>query len=358
MANVFITGATGFIGGSVLRELLDSGDHVRALVRPGSELNLSDDCRGAENLEVVEGDLLNSSRFQEKLEGCEILYHIAGRYSLWNPDPSEIYEVNVEGTRRLLDAALESQVRRVVHTTTVGTLRVTPDLSSTSEADLVDLTDLRGHYKRSKWQSEHLTLSYQERGLEVVVVQPSVPIGERDIKPTPTGEMILEFLKGRVPAYTDTGLNLVPVEDCARGHLLAAQRGRSGERYILGGENIELKALYQILSELTGISPPRWRMPCWLLAPIAEVEGAWARRRGSIPRVPWEAIEMAKYKMFFSSEKAKKELGYTWGDIRTALIRSVLWFYKNGYAKPLDEGKIDYLSSLIQPSDLYCDASS
>lgn len=358
MASVFLTGSTGFIGGWLLAELLERGDRVRALVRPGSTLTFDLPAEAQARLEIVDGDLLEASTYREALGDCEILYHVAGLYSLWNPEPETIYRVNVEGTRTLLEAAREAGVKRVVHTSTVGTLAPSDGgLPPGDESRLVELEALRGHYKRSKWQGERAALEFVDRGLEVVVVHPSVPVGPGDHRPTPTGAMVLEFLRGRVPAYTDTGLNLVPVEDCARGHVLAAERGRPGERYILGGQDFTVRGVYDLLSEMTGIEAPRWRLPCWLLAPWAWVESRVAGRTGAVPRVPWEALEMARHKMYFSVEKARRELGYRPGDVAGALARAALWFYQNDYARPRSPEHLELLRERAGAADACCDVS-
>jgi dihydroflavonol-4-reductase len=350
MAKIFITGSTGFIGSSVLKLLLDRGHEVRALVRPGSSLGggvgifpQASSTRfhppreaGAArqgHLEPVVGDLRDTAALERGIRGCEVVYHLAARYSLWNPRPRDIYEMNFIGSRNVFAAAFKAGVRKVVHTSTVGTLKPAPG-KAVDEAAREDLARLRGHYKRSKWLAEEEARRWSAAGLPVVIVQPSTPVGPRDARPTPTGNMVLEFLKGRVPAYTRTGLNLVPVEDCALGHLLAADRGRVGESYILGGENLSLREIYSLLSDLSSRVAPRICLPASALLPISLLEACYCRLFNRLPKIPWEALEMARQFMYFDSGKAVRELDYSPGPVRRALAESVLWYYQNGYVEP------------------------
>jgi dihydroflavonol-4-reductase len=320
----FITGATGFIGGALLAELLATGWEVRALVRPTSNRqNLAGHCR---DFELVVGDLRDPAVLQRGLAGCDALFHVAARYSLWNPHPREIYADNVEGTRNVLEAARRREVDRIVYTSTVGTMHIPPDGKPGDESRMLDLSEVQGHYKRSKLLAEKLVRQFAAEGLPVVIVHPSAPVGARDVKPTPTGQMILDYLMGKMPAYTETGLNIVGVEDVARGHLLAFHRGRPGEGYILGGENMTLLEIFRALARITGIPAPRFKIPRGALMPIAAASECLAWALGRPPRVSWEAVRLAGKFMFFTSAKAEKELGYRPGPALMALERAVRWF--------------------------------
>lgn len=331
MPKAFLTGATGFVGGALLRALLDRGWGVRALARPGSDQrNLS----GLEGrFERVDGDLRSREHLTRACDGCDVVFHVAARYSLWNPRPDEIYEDNVEGTRNLLEAAQAAGVRRIVYTSTVGVLRPAAADPGADESQLAALESLHGHYKRSKWLAEQLARDFAANGLPVVIVNPSTPVGPHDLKPTPTGAMIVDFLRRRMPAYVDTGLNLVAVEDVAVGHLLAAERGQPGERYILGCENLSLQRILSELSLITGIKPPRVRVPRRLLLPLAAASSAWAMASRRVPLIPWEAAHMAQRHMYFDATRARRDLGFAPGDVRLALERAVRWFRDNGYAE-------------------------
>jgi dihydroflavonol-4-reductase len=324
-----ITGASGFVGSAVLRQLLACGHPVRALVRPNSDRrNLA-----GLDVELVTGDLREPASLDRAVEGCDTLFHVAADYRLWVPEPGDMYETNVEGTRNLLLAAARAGVERIVYTSSVATMGCLPDGPPADERTPVTLADMVGHYKRSKFlaEAEVCRLS-RETGLSVVTVNPSTPVGPRDLKPTPTGRMILEAAAGRMPAYVDTGLNLVHVEDVARGHLLAFERGRTGERYILGGCNMTLKEILQELAGLTGRRAPRVCLPPNLILPIAYLVEAFARvSKGGEPFVTVDGVRLAKKRMFFSDEKARKELGYNPGPVRQALKDAVNWFRDNGY---------------------------
>ena len=320
----FITGATGFIGGALLAELLATGWEVRALVRPTSNRqNLSGHGR---DFEVVVGDLRDPPAIHRGLAGCDAVFHVAARYSLWNPHPGEIYADNVEGTRNVLEAARRREIDRIVYTSTVGTLHIPPDGRPGDESRMLDPRRVHGHYKRSKLLAEKVARQFAAEGLPVVIVHPSAPVGARDIKPTPTGQMILDYLRGKMSAYTETGLNVVAVEDVARGHLLAFHRGRPGESYILGGENMTLLEIFRALARITGIPAPRFKIPRGALVPIAAASEWLARALGRPPRVSWEAAQLAGKFMYFTSAKAEKELGYRPGTAFSALERAVGWF--------------------------------
>lgn len=278
------------------------------------------------------GDLSSVSVIREAMKGCETVYHAAADYRLWTRSPAEMYASNVDGTRNILQAALDLGVQKVVYTSTVGTIRLSGSRQSADESEFLVCDKKTGHYKRSKFMAEEEALSFARRGLPVVIVNPSAPVGSHDWKPTPTGRIVLDFLNGRMPMYLDTGLNLVDVEDVADGHLLAAEYGRIGERYILGNENLTLKQILDLLSSITGLPAPQIRCPYALAWTAAWVSETVTKLTGGVePRVPLDGVNMARYYMFFDSSKAKKELGYTPGTSRKALTKAVRWFIDNGY---------------------------
>lgn len=317
-----VTGATGFIGAALVRQLLEQGDSVRVLVRPKS------DHRNLEGLrvEIVYGSLEDLDSLQTALKDCKRLYHIAAHYSLWSPDPTVFYRINVEGTKSLLETAWKAGVERIVYTSTVGALGIHPDGLPATEETPVSLEDMVGHYKRSKFLAEQAVLEMARQGFPVVIVNPSAPVGPRDIKPTPTGQMIVDYLKGRMWAYLDTGMNLVDVEDVARGHILAMEKGRVGEKYILGNRNMTLFEIFQILGRITGINPPRFKAPYPLVLSVAYLNEWTSRITQSPPRVPLTGVKMAKKYMYFDSSKAVHELGLPQSSIETALEKAVRWF--------------------------------
>lgn len=329
---ILLTGGTGFIGAHIVRALLerDQGGRgtVRCLVRAGSR---RDNLEGL-GVEMVEGDLLDPASLARAAEGCTEVYHCAADYRLWAPEPAEIYRTNVDGTRHVL-AAANAVGARVIYTSSVGALGLHADGTAADEATPVGLEDMIGHYKRSKYLAERVAEEAAAAGQEVVIVNPSTPVGEMDVKPTPTGQMIVDFLNRRVPAYVDTGLNLVDVRDVARGHLLAAERGTPGERYILGHRNLTLKEIFDLLSDISGLPSPRVRLPHAVPLAFAHLESAWARLRGRAPRVSPESVRMAKKKMFFDAGKAVRELGWTQSPVEDALRRAVEWFREHGYVE-------------------------
>lgn len=319
----FVTGATGFIGSHVARLLSLRGDRVRVLARNSSRAaNIEGlDC------EIAIGDLQDYQSLLRCVQGCSRVYHVAADYRLWARDPQDIYNNNVAGTRNLLSACCEAGVEKVVYTSTVGTIGMRDDGPPADERSPVTLDDMIGHYKRSKLMAEQVAMEFAACGLPVVIVNPTTPIGAGDIKPTPTGKMILDFIKGRMPAYVDTGLNIVGVEDVARGHLLAEEHGRIGERYILGGENWTLKEILESLARVSGQWTPRVRIP-WLVAYLAGwmdnlVLGTILRHE---PIIPLEGVKMARHKMYVSSEKARRELGYDPRPVEYALREAVEYF--------------------------------
>jgi len=325
----FITGGTGFVGAHVVRKLIERGDRVTCLVRPASNRKLVDGLP----VEVAIGDVTEIDSLLPHLSGVDELYHVAADYRLWARDPSEIYRSNVDGTRTVLEAARQSRVRRVVYTSTVGCLGLPKDGSPGDETTPVTRNDLVGHYKKSKYDAEQVALEYAASGLDVVIVNPSTPVGPGDIKPTPTGKIVLDFLRGRMAAYVDTGLNLIAVEDCAEGHLLAAGKGRAGERYILGSRDMTLREILETLARITGRPAPTVRIPHWAAIGAAAASTAWARVRGTEPGIPLEGALMARKRMFFSSAKALAELGLPRSPVEDALARAVEWFMENGYVK-------------------------
>jgi len=324
-----ITGATGFVGSAVLRQLLKTGHSVRALVRSNSDRrNLT-----GLALEICTGDLTDRGSLEHALTGCSTLFHLAADYRLWVINPRGIYEANVTGTRNIMQAAAHAGVTRIVYTSSVATLGLNPDGTPADEDTPVSLSDMIGHYKRSKFLAEAEVRRLAEKeGLPVIIVNPSTPVGPRDIKPTPTGRMIVDAASGRMPAYVDTGLNLVHVDDVATGHLLALERGKIGNRYVLGGVNMTLKEILTQLASITGRRPPKIRLPHNLVLPIAYISEAWARTiGGKEPRVTLVGVRLAKKRMFFSSEKAKRFLGYHPRPIEEALRDAVDWFREHGY---------------------------
>ncbi len=322
-----VTGATGFVGSSVARLLLHEGFEVRALVRSTSTLS---NLEGLD-VEIVRGDLTHYESVRSAVKGCSCVFHVAADYRLWVPRPDEIYRNNVQGTVNVMEAALEAGVNRVVYTSSVATLGLKPDGSPADEDTPVSLSDMIGHYKRSKYLAEEAVRKMvEERGLDAVIVNPSTPAGPRDIKPTPTGRMILEAAQGKMPAYVDTGLNMVHVDDVAMGHLLAYRRGRAGERYILGAENMTLKQILEAIAEIAGRTPPRISLPHGLVLPVAHVAEAWARISGREPMVTVDGVRLARKKMFFSAKKAMRQLGYQPGPARKALEDAVNWFRSRG----------------------------
>ncbi len=325
---VLITGASGFVGSAVLRHLVRAGHRVRALIRPDSDRRNLDGVP----VEIAVGDLRDRASLERAAAGCSGLFHVAADYRLWTPKPDGIYQTNVSGTRELMLAAAAAGVERIVYTSSVATLGLTPDGTPADETAPAAIDDMIGHYKRSKFLAEAEVLKLAEdEGLPVVIVNPSTPVGPRDIKPTPTGRMIVEAAAGRMPAFVDTGLNLVHVADVAAGHLLAYERGAVGERYILGGDNMTLREILRDIAAITGRRPPRVRLPHGLVVPIAYVAEAWARLGGGEPFVTVDGIRMARKLMFFSSQKARDALGFRPRPAAEALRDAVEWYRLNGY---------------------------
>ena len=322
-----VTGASGFVGSAVVRQLLARGEAVRVLVRPASDRS---NVR-ALAVELVEGDLRAPATLATACAGCTALYHVAADYRLWTRDPRELYASNVEGTRHLMRAALDAGIPRIVYTSSVATLGLHTDGSPSNEDSPVALENMIGHYKRSKFLAERVIDELVARdGLPAVIVNPSTPIGPHDVKPTPTGRMIRDAAAGRIPAYVDTGLIIVHVEDVARGHLLAFDGGQVGRRYILGGEDMALRDILAAIAQLVGRRPPTIRLPRALLYPVAMVAEAWAwATHGAEPQVTLDGLRMSRKKMFFDSARARQELGYTARPALDAIADAVHWFERN-----------------------------
>ena len=324
----FVTGTTGFVGSHVARALARQGADLRLLVRGNSNTKNIDDLKA----ERVIGDLRDPASLEKGIAGCDVVFHVAADYRLWVRDPGEMYRANVDGTRAILEAARKNKVRRVVYTSSVATMGFTSNGQLADENSPVALDRMIGPYKRSKFMAEQVAIEAARAGQDVVVVNPTTPVGERDIKPTPTGRIVVDFLKRKFPAYVDTGLNLVDAGECALGHIAALEKGRSGERYILGGENLTLKQILDKLAAITGLPSPSIRVP-YLLALATGVvdEVVTGRIRGKEPRATIDAVRMGRKKMFVTSTKAERELGWKCVPVDDALRRAVQWFRLNGY---------------------------
>lgn len=322
--SILVTGASGFVGSAVVRALLATGQRVKVLARPASDrtnlLGLA--------LEITEGDLRDRASLERACADCTGLYHVAADYRLWTRNPDELYASNVEGTRHLMAAALKAGIPRIVYTSSVATLGLHADGTPADEETPVTVNDMIGHYKRSKFLAERVIDDLvQHSGLPAVIVNPSTPIGPHDVKPTPTGRMIRDAWFGRIPAFVDTGLNLVHVDDVAAGHLLAFERGQVGRRYILGGENLSLREILTRIAELAGRRPPRIELPRLGLMPIAAIAEAWAWiTHGAEPQVTLDGLRMSRKKMYFSSQRAIGELGYRFRPAHEAIVAAVDWF--------------------------------
>jgi dihydroflavonol-4-reductase len=318
-----VTGATGFVGWHVARALLERGQAVRALARnPGAVREL--------DVEIIQGDLRDPESLRRAVAGCSTVYHVAADYRLWTRDPGEMHRSNVDGTRAMLDAARAAGVERFVYTSTVGCIAV-PKGGIGDETMVARLEDMQGPYKQSKLLAEHVALEYAGDGFPVVIVNPTAPVGDHDFKPTPTGKIIVDFVRGAMPAYLDTGLNVVDVRDVAAGHLAACERGRVGERYILGAENLTLRQIFEALAPAAGRKAPSVRIPYAVAYAAGVASTAWANVTGQEPRAPLDGVKMARKKMWVRCDKAARELGYVPGPAAEALGRAVEWFRGNGY---------------------------
>jgi dihydroflavonol-4-reductase len=322
-----VTGATGFVGGAVARALVRRGIDVRVIARGGSDLQ---NLQGLPH-ELVTGDLRDQASLRSALTGCSQLYHVAAHYALWAKDPSIFYDVNVLGTKNLLEAARDVGTERIVYCSTIGAIGLPPSGGLGTEETPVSLEQMAGHYKRSKYLAEQEVLKLAKAGLPVVIVNPSAPVGAADVKPTPTGQIVVDFMKGRMPAYIETGLNIVDVDDVAAGHLLAMEKGRTGERYILGGKNLMLREVLEILSRLSGVKAPTIKLPRLAILPLAYLNLWVANMTGQPPRIPLEGVKMAKYKMHYDCSKAIRELGIPQTPPEVALEKAVKWFRDHRY---------------------------
>jgi dihydroflavonol-4-reductase len=321
-----VTGATGFVGAAVARSLLKNQGQVRVLARKGS------DRRNLQGLavDVMEGDLTDASSLQRAAQGCDALFHVAADYRLGARDPSQLYRANVDGTRNVLDAARRGGVQRIVYTSSVATIGIPGDGTPGDEQTPNSLSNMIGHYKRSKYLAEEVVREAARDGLSVVIVSPSTPVGPGDLKPTPTGQLVLDAAAGRMPAYVDTGLNIVHVDDVANGHLLAYERGKAGERYILGGQDMSLREILATIANLVGGIPPRVRLPYGVVLPMAYLAEGFAKLTGRPGRITLEGVRMSRKLMYFSSAKAVRELGYTSRPPAQAFEDAIRWFRDNG----------------------------
>ncbi len=325
MKPTLVTGATGFVGWHVARALLERGDSVRALARDTARL------RELSGVQGVQGDLRDPASLERAVEGCGVVFHVAADYRLWTREPNEMYRSNVEGTRAMLEAARRAGVERFVYTSTVGCIGASGPDAIGDERNQALLGDMQGPYKRSKFLAEQVALEYAQGGFPVVIVNPTAPVGDHDFKPTPTGKIVVDFVRGAIPAYVDTGLNVVDVRDVACGHLAACERGVPGERYILGSENLTLQRILATLAGILERKAPRVQIPYAVAYAAGVASTAWAEVTGKEPRAPLDAVRMARKKMWVRHDKAARELGYSPGPATEALRRAVKWFQENGY---------------------------
>jgi dihydroflavonol-4-reductase len=324
-----VTGAAGFLGSHVTRQLVARGETVRVLMRPSSSNRAISDL----SLEYVTGDLRDAASLERALNGVKRVFHVAADYRLWAKHPQDIYDSNVGGTKNLLAAARNAGIEQLIYTSTVATIAVDrPELPN--ESTDAKLGEMVGHYKRSKWMAEKEVLQAADNGLPVIIAMPTTPVGPWDWKPTPTGKIILDFLNGKMPGYVETGLNFVSVEECAAGHLLLAERGKIGERYLLGAENLTLKGLLDALAGITGLRAPSMKIPHGVALGVAYVESAFSRLIGKEPQIPVEGVRIAQHRMFVDCSRAQRELGFQPGPVAAALGRAVRWYQANGYMKP------------------------
>lgn len=324
MKPTLVTGATGFVGWHVARKLLERGERVRALARDPARL------RELEDVERFQGDLRDPESLARAVEGCGVVYHVAADYRLWTRDPEEMYRSNVAGTRNLFEAARRTGIERVVYTSTVGCIGIPKD-GIGDEQTPVSIGEMKGPYKRSKFLAEKVALEFAGGGFPVVIVNPTAPVGDHDFKPTPTGKIVVDFVRGAMPAFLDTGLNVVDVRDVAAGHLAACDRGKVGERYILGAENLTLEKIFGMLAKVVGRPAPKIRIPYAVAYAAGMVSTGWASVTGKEPLAPLDGVKMARKKMWVRQDKAERELGYRPGSAEAALERAVEWFRANGY---------------------------
>ena len=339
MKPILVTGATGFIGWHVARQLLERGQRVRALVRdPAGSAKALAELEGIDTgLEIARGDLRDENSLRSAVQGCGVVYHVAADYRLWARRPEEMYRSNVDGTRNLLAASRKAGVERCVYTSTVGCIGMRSGELGSEDAP-AGLEEMQGPYKRSKFLAEKIALEFAGEGYPVIIVNPTAPVGDHDFRPTPTGKIVVDFLRGAMPAYLDTGLNVVYVGDVAAGHLLACERGRTGERYILGGENLTLQQIFERLEALTGMPAPKLRIPYAVAYAAGMASTGWAAVTGKEPRAPLDGVRMARKKMWVRHDKAARELGYSSRPAVEALRRAAEWFQANGYCENLAAG--------------------
>ena len=330
-----VTGASGFLGSHVTRQLVERGENVRVLLRASSNNRAIADLP----LEYVTGDLRDSASLERALTGVTRVFHVAADYRLWAKRKQDIYDSNVGGTRNLLEAAKRAGVSQFIYTSTVATIAVDRP-EHPSEFTDAKLEEMVGHYKRSKWQAERLVLDSAKQGFPATVAMPTTPVGPWDWKPTPTGKIILDFLNGKMPGYVETGLNFVGVEDCAAGHLLISDKGRIGERYLLGAENLTLKEMLDTLAKITGLSAPKLKIPHGLALGVAYANTIFSRLLGREPGIPVEGVRIAQHMMFVDAKRAQKELGFKPGSVAAALERAVRWYADSGYVSPRRAKKI------------------
>jgi len=321
-----VTGAAGFLGSHVTRQLVARGDEVRVMLRASSTNRAIADL----SLEYVTGDLRDPASLDRAMKGVKRVFHVAADYRLWAKRKQDIYDSNVGGTKNLLEAAKRAGIEQLIYTSTVATIAVDrPQLPN--EFTDAKLEEMVGHYKRSKWMAEREVRNAAKSGLPVIVAMPTTPVGPWDWKPTPTGKIILDFLNGKMPGYVETGLNFVGVEECAAGHLLIAEKGKVGERYLLGGENLTLKAMLDTLAKITGLRAPSLKIPHGLALGVAYANTVFSRLLGREPGIPIEGVKIARHMMFVDSSRAKRELGFQAGPVSAALERAVRWYDANGY---------------------------
>jgi dihydroflavonol-4-reductase len=323
-----VTGAAGFLGSHVTRQLVARGEEVRVLVRASSSNRAISDL----SLEYVTGDLRDAASLERAMNGVQRVFHVAADYRLWAKRSQDIYDSNVGGTKNLLAAAKKAGIEQLIYTSTVATIAVDrPELPN--ESTQAKLEEMVGHYKRSKWMAEQEALNAAKEGLPVIVAMPTTPVGPWDWKPTPTGKIILDYLNGKMPGYVETGLNFVGVEECAAGHLLVSEKGKIGERYLLGAENLTLKEMLDTLAKITGLPAPWIKIPHGLALSVAYVESAFSRLVGKEPGVPVEGVKIAQHTMFVDASRARRELGFHPGPVAVALERAVRWYQSNGYVR-------------------------
>jgi len=321
-----VTGASGFLGSHVARQLVARGEDVRVLMRASSTNRAVADL----SLEYVTGDLRDPASLDRAMKGVKRVFHVAADYRLWARRSKDIYDSNVGGTKNLLAAAERAGIEQLIYTSTVATIAVDrPQLPN--ESTDAKLEEMIGHYKRSKWMAEREVLDAAKNGAPVIVAMPTTPVGPWDWKPTPTGKIILDFLNGKMPGYVETGLNFVGVEECAAGHLLISEKGKIGERYLLGGENLTLKAMLDLLSKITGLPAPRLKIPHGLALGVAYANTVFSRLLGREPGIPVEGVKIARHMMFVDCSRAQRELGFQPGSVAAALERAVRWYEANGY---------------------------